>query len=138
MVIDGVSMRAVSKQYRRLVTGQLASVILLQCRTPVEVLDPMGIGKLRHSVEGKVVLCSEPLPASCLDAFAAAGALGVLAPKSPLSDCAGASSAALGAFWTGIISDLQEGGDLEAAIKRAEDARPVLRGQFKLHAQRHN
>ena len=87
---------------------------------------------MRHSLEGKIVLCSEPLPDTFLNAFTNAGVIGVVAPEKALSNCVGASSAALGALWSGIISDLQEGSDLASALKRAEESRPSLSGVFKI------
>ena len=133
IIVQGVLMRAVSKEYRRLAAGQLA--ISLRCTIPETLLDSIGINKVRSSLEGKIVLCSEPLLDTFLKAFIEAGVFGVVAPEKSLSNCARADSAALGAFWSGIISGLQGGSDVASALKRAEESNPALSGVFKLHQQ---
>ena len=132
---NNITVRAVSTQYCGTV-----SVILVQYTSPAVVLDSIGIEKMHSALAGKIIVCSESVPSSCLAAFSEAGVLAVICPEEEnansqmlITDAAGTASS-LNAFWNRFYSELQRGSDLIMALRRAEESEPALDGAFKIHS----
>lgn len=107
------------------------SVILVQYSSPAVLLDANAIeDKMQSVLAGKIVVCSEVVPSSCLTAFSAAGTLAVIFPEE--AHTATGNCRSLSAFWARFYSELQSGTDLARALKRAEESEPVLEGAFKI------
>ena len=131
--VGSSTVRAVNRQYRRLITGELASVILVQYTSPEMVLTADRIKEMSACLAGKVVLCSDIVPSACLAAFAVAGVLAVVSPEEALSKISGATASALTSFWSVLWGEFTGGEDLAAALQKAEEAQPILDGAFQLH-----
>ena len=133
-----VIVRAVSKQYRRSFAGERESIILVQYTTPVAVLDEEMIRNMMgSSLSGKIVICADIVPPSCVSAFHAAGVLAVVAPTQPLGATAAdfsCSANALASFWADFVSKMQNGSDLIAALQETEEAHPALDGAFSVQS----
>ncbi|KAG7672162.1 hypothetical protein KSW81_005044 [Nannochloris sp. 'desiccata'] len=123
---NNITVRAVSTVY----CGNV-SVILVQYSSPAVLLDANAIeDKMQSVLAGKIVVCSEVVPSSCLTAFSAAGTLAVIFPEE--AHTATGNCRSLSAFWARFYSELQSGTDLARALKRAEESEPVLEGAFKI------
>lgn len=122
---SNLTVRAVSTQY----CGNV-SVILVQYSSPAVVLDADAIeNKMQSVLAGKIVVCAETVPSSCLAAFSAAGALAVISPEE--SNTAAGDLKSTSAFWARFYSELQNGTDLAMAVRRAEEIEPVFSGCFQ-------
>jgi predicted acylesterase/phospholipase RssA len=123
---NNLTVRAVSTQY----CGNV-SVILVQYSSPAVILDANAIeNKMRSALAGKIVVCSEVVPPSCLAAFSAVGALAVISPEDETTATGDLRS--LSAFWARFYSELQSGTDVAIALRRAEEIEPLLTGAFKI------
>lgn len=135
IMVGNTAIRLVSTQYRRSpLGGQLTAIALLQYTSADEVFDALSIKKLRSTLHGKLVVCTDVLIKECIDAFLSIGVLGVIVPVVPLEHVAGCTASIVASFLSQLYFDVQKGGDCVKALRRAESTFESLENVFKLYS----
>jgi hypothetical protein len=126
--------RAQSTLYRHSSPGWRSGggvVLLVQTIHPEELLTTAVISRMRPAFCGRVVVTTEVLPQSFIDAFASAGCLAVLAPVETLADI---STRVTSEFFRNLYEEMHAGTDCKVALRKAGEACPHLDGALTVHA----